>query len=653
MNMPIVEFTLQYLKNHPDSLNAVTTHTADIESVTLQGLVKLAVVVGISLTKIWKHGHQGCFLSAKYIDRHRVLETFLEHINDALNKWDAVKYHSPLVALVQASTIGKSKMLWAVAEHVYVVYVCLRNRESSGIPSRSTISDKLCMFSNDQTALFTYITFICSTMRHLAKFEGNERVHARCPKTIDNKIDYYDADWHSIKELVETCWNSSKEKLNRDESEDGIQLLFVFDEAKILTERDPSRGKTNFECLRHALATLSTYVSGGRAFAIVTDTVSKISNFAPAAHRDSSFRVQNRLAVYPPFYHIATLDIFMTEETEPKTLHRVASPQYFFRYGRPLWGGLLNVKGLDLEDWITKKHTEKITISESIAVLGSRLCIGVVPQTELATELVANYPSDPVLAEASAHITNNINGIGLSHFVGTLINALREGSVEVANQFSRPMTLQQYFKALLSPEILRALQDKLSPKLQTARIRFTHFIRVTYTPSPKQLEFFRRCAAVICKRNQVASFELPSPDRITRNIKNKLEELEQPEILLKSGTRANKKGNLKRNHADIIGSVNFSKHSKSDATISHIHYIALFGLSSEIYGVFSNSAQVMEATSSIATVQSAPASDITEILKIMLKTWAEPRNLQSTEERKILITRMSSYVYNIKNPGKP
>ncbi|CAG8647176.1 8011_t:CDS:2, partial [Ambispora gerdemannii] len=468
---------------------------------------------------------------------------------------------------------------------------------------------------------------------------------------------------------------------------------------RILTERDPSRDKTNFECLRHALATLPTYVSGGRAFAIVTDTASKISNFAPAAHRDSSFRAQkNRLAVYPPFYHIATLDIFMTEETEPKTLHQVASPQYFFRYGGPLWGGLLNVKdtysSLDFEDWITKKHTEKITISESIAFLGARLCIDVVSQTELATELVASY------MKASVHITNNINVIGLSHFVGTLINALREGSVkggyrgelvarlilmmawdkacfeyshtQVANQFSRPMTLQQYFKDLLFPEVWRELQDKLSPELQNARIRFTHFIHVTYTPSPKQLlEFFRRGAAdeefsfdkVTYVLIQVKNYQsgkdpiylmtatsLLSPDNaVLIASQETLEELEQPETLLKPGTRANKKGNLKRNYADNIGSV---KRSKSDATASRIHYqtsIVLFGLSSEIYGIFSNSAQVMEATSSTATVQSAPASDITKLLKIMLKTWAEPRYLQSTEERKILITRMNPHVYNTKN----
>ena len=40
-------------------------------------------------------------------------------------------------------------------------------------------------------------------------------------------------------------------------------------------------------------------------------------------------------------------------------------------------------------------------------------------------------------------------------------------------------------------------------------------------------------------------------------------------------------------------------------------------------------------------------------LKIMLKTWAEPRNLQSTETRKELTTRMSLHVYNTKKPWQP
>ncbi|CAG8605227.1 10610_t:CDS:2 [Ambispora leptoticha] len=416
-------FATKYLRQHP---NATDEKIYEEYLKTQQAKQFAFDVDGSTATK-------AAFFEQTYIDRHGVLRTFLDHINDSLNKWDTVKYHSPLVALAQASTIGKSKMLWAAAEHVYTT--------ASFTP-----------YLGNQAEFWNVIE------------EGMKKCMDEVRNIIGNSKDYDDAKWHSVKQLVKMCWDSLKETLNSDEPESGIRLLFVFDEAKILTERETNCDKTNFECLQHALATLPAYESGGRAFAIVTDTASKISNFAPSARRDPSYRVQKyRLALYPPFYHIATLNTFMTQATEPKTLKQVTSSQYFFRYGRPLWGGLLKaidaysskqvlspekIGGLDLEDWITRNHNKKITISESIAVLGSRLCIDIVPQTELATELVGSYmslcyylsdthetvmvdyPSDPVLAEALAHITNNTNRIGLTHYLSALINALRVGSVE-------------------------------------------------------------------------------------------------------------------------------------------------------------------------------------------------------------------------------
>jgi len=315
-----------------------------------------------------------------------------------------------------------------------MVYVNLRKKDSSGIPPRSTIADKLCTFPDEQTGFSTYVSFICSVMNYLAEFKGDKKDWLEA-HTGDNQKDVWDtvekkmidiqkiirrknlSDEEvrvSIKITVGDYWNSLKTKLHNnqklkgksselvdsEEPESKVLLLFVFDEAKVLTEKITDRSKTDYECLRHALAALPTYASGGRVFGIVTDTASKISNFAPVVHRDNSYRVRKtRMALYLPFYHIATLDTFMSEDTEPHTLNQVASPQYFFRYGRPLWGGLLKVKdsstnkyiltpeeileiakskligGLDLDDWnLEKKEMEKISVSESIAILGPRLC---------------------------------------------------------------------------------------------------------------------------------------------------------------------------------------------------------------------------------------------------------------------------------------
>ncbi|CAG8644830.1 11025_t:CDS:2 [Paraglomus brasilianum] len=76
-----------------------------------------------------------------------------------------------------------------------------------------------------------------------------------------------------------------------------------------------------------------------------------------------------------------------------------------------------------------------------------------------------------------------------------------------------------------------------------------------------------------------ASFDIPSPDYITRNISKNLEELEQQEASTKPRTRANTKRIRKlKDRATDIGSVNLSKHPRSDATItmSHIHYQTAF-----------------------------------------------------------------------------
>ncbi|CAH1761464.1 11363_t:CDS:2 [Entrophospora sp. SA101] len=108
-----------------------------------------------------------------------------------------------------------------------------------------------------------------------------------------------EVDWVSIKMLIET--------LESFESKIGQQLE--------LKGKLSSLSETDYECLQNAL--------GGHIFGIVTDTASKISNFASTAHHDNSYHVQKtRMALYPSFYHIATLDTFMIADTEPDILKK-------------------------------------------------------------------------------------------------------------------------------------------------------------------------------------------------------------------------------------------------------------------------------------------------------------------------------------------
>ncbi|CAG8802771.1 17563_t:CDS:2, partial [Racocetra fulgida] len=231
------------------------------------------------------------------------------------------------------------------------------------------------------------------------------------------------------------------------------------------------------------------------------------------------------------------------------TLKDSEHPQCFFMYGRPLWSSLMSpslgdtkgfvphsiinlamdklVGGMTYTSW-KKKHKNRISIVEALAILGPRLCIDIVPQSEYAPSLVSNFmrycinisddrknittsmSTEPVLAEASAQIMNDPD-IKLIEIINELISSLQDGGVEggyrgelVARllllkawddvykkldapstriHYSRFMTLSDFLKSLLAENAY----DKISSRLQErvtftgtefgqAYIKFTHFI---------------------------------------------------------------------------------------------------------------------------------------------------------------------------------
>jgi hypothetical protein len=193
--------------------------------------------------------------------------------------------------------------------------------------------------------------------------------------------------------------------------------------------------------LHHALKFLP---KGTGIFAIFTDIISNISNFVPVAHLDLSKRVADSgFLLFEPFYLLDTIDIYADLKMK-LTLEETGNLQHFFRYGRLLWGALSQsndtssfvlyriialaidklVSGKSFIHW---KKTKNISIVETLAILGSRLCIDITPQSEYASQLMAGYmrlclyiledresiitsmPSEPVLAEASARIMNDPN----------------------------------------------------------------------------------------------------------------------------------------------------------------------------------------------------------------------------------------------------
>ncbi|CAG8766589.1 4721_t:CDS:1, partial [Racocetra fulgida] len=368
--------------------------------------------------------------------------------------------------------------------------------------------------------------------------------------------------------------------------------------ARVLVDNKDELGKGSlFYYLRHALKLLPNDIG---IFAVFTDTISNISNFSPASKHDQSPRVATgRAELFKPFYLIDTVDINV-DHKKASTLKDSECPQSFFMYGRPLWSSLTlspfdNVKGFEPHDiinlameklvggmaytWWKKEYKNKISSVESLAILGPRLCIDIVPQSEYASDLVSSYmrlclkisddrksiitsmPTEPVLAEASAQIMNDPD-INLIELINSLTSALKNGAVEggyrgelVARllllkawddvyekldvpstriHYSRFITLSEFLKSLLADnaykKIALRLQERVSftgTEFGQAYIKFTHFISITYTPDRKDLlDALIRGVAFSCKRNQEgadiiipmyigALNEEPSTDRIS------------------------------------------------------------------------------------------------------------------------------------------
>src|SRR5438132_2746844 len=528
----------------------------------------------------------------EYKDRG-LIKAFLKHAAQCLQSWDRAKYYSAYFALVQASTSGKSSLLYRTGNCVYVVYCCLRDPESGGYPERSIIAKNLEDVEGQSSgqSLAKYAAYLYACIEYLTKFDVSPEEFLNQQDRqfwlgIKNRMEELQKEWSHIasKDLagretefvskLKDLWKLFLQNSRKISSDQGFSpyVIFAFDEARTLTKRNQGR-ETAFTFLRQACRCLPTAADNGRVIAVFTDTTSQISNFSSVKDKDISFRVtQQGLELFPQFHLLDTVDVNV--DVAPKTICESQDPEFFLRYGLPLWYSLKSAKddngrpiletskilnivksklvgGLDFKKWC--EPGRKVQLEEALAVLGCRACIDIAPQSQIASDMVAsymrlcyyisedrytmitNYPSDPTMTEAASQIMNCVDVLQWEHFLQPLITAMKEGVVEAGyrgelaarllllrawdkaslktqqmspevNVFSRSMTLEQFLSSLLASDNFDKVKLEISKSKNSPlnlRLRFNHFIQCTYTPTRMQLvEFFCRCAAVLCKRNQ-------------------------------------------------------------------------------------------------------------------------------------------------------
>ena len=253
---------------------------------------------------------------------------------------------------------------------------------------------------------------------------------------IDNMISAFES-WEA---KFENEWINVKQWIDGR----GIKpIVFVIDEAKILTRTSNGLGVSAFRIIRRSAADISLH---GYICVCFVGTSAKLANFAPTDKKDQSGRVlMEKSTLFPPFVAFAPGDCKLSpEECLPaEALHewillRDQNPLSLVKMGRPLWyahyqaeylasvprsstDALLKVLKFAQQKLFLLTEKEN-NVAAQLALFLCRLPISVSPTESMADTLVASnmaycqyisqerdrmfssYLSEPILAAAAAKV---------------------------------------------------------------------------------------------------------------------------------------------------------------------------------------------------------------------------------------------------------
>ena len=341
----------------------------------------------------------------------------------------------------------------------------------------------------------------------------------------------------------------------------------------------PSK-KRKIDTASHSKSTIKAHVP--RIFALLIDTSSRLTNFQPASWEDRSLRAPS----LPPLGHVQFEPIFTFTSIDAHSMYRnercsadvdlVANSARLLEFGRAGWysvGIHLDTDPVSLamvklvggrEKWSTFFETPPdVRISAKtrlvlLAILAPRLALTVGPRVREAAEIIAShlailmrtdtdrhflrsaYPSEPVVAEASAQMTgekgwgqvlkalyqNVQTGIVEGGFRGELLSKVlcliavdqsQPDRVLETWQFTRPVKVSDFLNNFIKPpgepgkfatvtESIKAfakvhhMDQLLIDRFLNGHVFFNHFIRVEEDLTlPMLIQGWNRAAALSCK----------------------------------------------------------------------------------------------------------------------------------------------------------
>ncbi|CAG8495727.1 14163_t:CDS:2 [Funneliformis caledonium] len=337
----------------------------------------------------------------EYTNSSELRSSFFRYLEMFASTYDQDKYYSTYVTLIQASG----------------------SFASGGFPERSIYANNILHTKDVVSTRLQWTAYLCACLQELTdaqvEYEQYWAYHqsSEAQNSIKNRT-------NSIFRSLENCYNKiekeevqlriktelrkhyenfvvrCKERLDRIPSK--LKLVFAFDEIQYLL-LSAEKPIDRYYWLRIILRTLAeVQYTDSCIFAVVTDTMGELSNFAPQGKHDPSLRVQSGShELYPLYYLLDTFNIHIRKAAlEPRTLDKAAKCDYIFRFGRPLWyAQLSSAADPEYPVRLVRLAMAKLGFAQSklrdfsmaVTILGSRLHLNISLQSELATDLVSNY----------------------------------------------------------------------------------------------------------------------------------------------------------------------------------------------------------------------------------------------------------------------
>jgi hypothetical protein len=289
---------------------------------------------------------------------YEYLQDFYDTLTEYAVEWKSVKlkYYAPLAAVINASMMGKSRMISELRTlGVFVITFCFRDSPNRHYRPRQSGASLVEWAGKSKSELRDFSNQCCIMLFFsLAKLEKFLQEQRKAMKTT-HSLQSLAQEWYLLtedpsfsEEIYEimkvnarpegfqgndltyvhdlaVAWQKKMESMRKSLTEllesmvtkeeaaeiaEHVRVVFAFDEARRLNVNHSRDAR--FVWLRRMMRILSfSDKQGILMFCLATDTTSKLANLPPAKSGDPSLRVnRGGMGLFPPFTFIRSIDVW-------------------------------------------------------------------------------------------------------------------------------------------------------------------------------------------------------------------------------------------------------------------------------------------------------------------------------------------------------